>query len=94
MLHFDTGERMVRLLQSCIVFATECGFVGLNVVLITDYAHLLLVNDFQTLDLKNWTLGQVIAVTIWVPVFLEYLYVAAGGPEAIYKGRLHKDFEV
>ncbi|TKA69406.1 hypothetical protein B0A55_07838 [Friedmanniomyces simplex] len=94
MLRFDTGERIVRLVQDFIILATECAFVSLNVVLITDYAHLLLVNDFQTLDLKNWTLGQVIAVTIWVPVFLEYLYVASGGPEEVYKGRLHKDFEV
>ncbi|KAK3114974.1 hypothetical protein LTR53_006153 [Teratosphaeriaceae sp. CCFEE 6253] len=94
LLRLDSGERMVSMVQSLILAATECVFVALNVILITDYAHILLPNDFKTLNLKDWTLGQVISVTIWVPVFLEYVYIAAGGPEEIFKGRLHHDYEV
>ncbi|KAK4894493.1 hypothetical protein LTR27_007379 [Elasticomyces elasticus] len=94
LMRLDSGARIVQLAQSFILFATEIVFVGLNIVLIKDYSTLLLANDFQTLNLKDWTLGQVISVTIWVPVFLEYIYTAAGGPEETHKGRLHRDFEV
>ncbi|KAK5693868.1 hypothetical protein LTR17_024954 [Elasticomyces elasticus] len=94
LMRLDSGARIAQLAQSFILFATEIVFVGLNIVLIKDYSTLLLANDFQTLNLKDWTLGQVISVTIWVPVFLEYIYTAAGGPEETHKGRLHRDFEV
>lgn len=80
-LHLDTRERQERVMactHSTILVATELTFVALNAVLITDYAHLLLPNDFQSLSLKDWSLGQVISVTIWVPVLLEYLWHATG----------------
>ncbi|KAK4540991.1 hypothetical protein LTR36_008360 [Oleoguttula mirabilis] len=57
----DTAERVLARMQSFILLATELVFVGLNAVLITDYAHILLPNDFQSLSLNNWALGQVIS---------------------------------
>jgi len=74
----DSGDNMIQLAKSVVILGTEFAFVALNVILITDYAHILIPNDFKTLNLKDWSLGQVIAVTIWVPVFLEYVYKASG----------------
>lgn len=78
-MHVDSGERLIQLAQDFILLASECILVGLNIVLITDFTRLLLPgNDFQALDLKAWSLGQVIAVTIWTPVFVEYIWTAIG----------------
>ncbi|KAK5113368.1 hypothetical protein LTR62_003468 [Meristemomyces frigidus] len=89
LFHLDTSERIVQLLHGLLLFATECTFVSLNMVLIADYAHLLTKgNDFQTLDTKSWSLGQIIAVTIWVPILIEYLWRAAVGIEKSENYRL------
>lgn len=78
-IKLDTGERVLKAINSVLLLATELAFVGLNAVLISDYAHILASNDYsQTLNLTDWSLGQVISVTIWVPVLLEYIWVAAG----------------
>lgn len=76
-VRLDSGDRVWRAIQGTILLGAEIVFVGLTIVLITDYARILLPNNFQTLDLKAWSLGQVIAVSIWVPVLIEYFWLAA-----------------
>ena len=77
-LRLHTAESVLSTTSSFILFATEIAFACLNVILITDYAHILLPNSSQALNLKDWSLGQVIAVTIWIPVLLEYVWLVAG----------------
>ncbi|KAK4580047.1 hypothetical protein LTR86_000249 [Recurvomyces mirabilis] len=88
-LGLDTSGRTLRVVHGFLLFATECAFVALNMVLISDYAHLLTKgNDFRSLDTSSWSLGQIIAVTIWVPVLIEYVWQAYVGVEAGQKFRL------
>ena len=77
-LRLNTAESVLATTQSFILFGTEVAFATLNIILITDYAHILLPNSSRALDLKDWSLGQVIAVTIWIPVLLEYIWLVAG----------------
>jgi hypothetical protein len=39
-------------------------------------ANLYYLNKFGAIDTSNWTLGQIVAVTIWAPVLLKYIYSA------------------
>jgi hypothetical protein len=39
-------------------------------------ANLYYLNKFRAIDTSNWTLGQIVAVTIWAPVILKYIYSA------------------
>ncbi|EMC97936.1 hypothetical protein BAUCODRAFT_146537 [Baudoinia panamericana UAMH 10762] len=90
----DTGNHLLGLMQGTVLLGTECAFVALNIILILDYAHILLPNSFQTLDLKAWTLGQVISVTIWIPVLLEYVWFAMVGPEEGFEHRLPENYQL
>lgn len=29
----------------------------------------------------SWGYGQILAVLIWAPIFVEYIYIVLGGPE-------------
>lgn len=58
-----------------IVFATELALIALNTTLVVDYIRLLQPDEYSTaFDWSKWDLGQIIAVAIWVPVWLEYLW--------------------
>ena len=35
----------------------------------------------STNEQDNWGYGQILAVLIWIPIFVEYLYVIIKGPE-------------
>lgn len=76
-LRLDTAERILATSQSLCLFATELCLAALNIILITDYAHILIPNTYEILDKQSWSLGQVISVTIWIPVILEYFWLAA-----------------
>jgi hypothetical protein len=39
-------------------------------------ANLYYLNKFGAIDTHNWTLGQIVAVTIWAPVIFKYIYSA------------------
>ena len=75
----DTRERTLNTIRELILLLTELACAALNIVLIHDYANILLPtgNGAITLDLTAWSLGQVISVTIWVPVLLEYFWLAS-----------------
>jgi hypothetical protein len=69
----------------------------LNIILIDDYARLLLptaTTGNQALNFSDWTLGQVIAVAVWAPVLLEYIWIWIVGPEEGFKYRLSKANQV
>jgi hypothetical protein len=34
-----------------------------------------------TNDEDSWGYGQILAVLIWAPIFVEYIYIVLGGPE-------------
>lgn len=34
-----------------------------------------------TNDEDSWGYGQILAVLIWAPIFVEYIYIILGGPE-------------
>lgn len=39
-------------------------------------ANLYYLREFGAVDTGNWTLGQIVAVTIWAPVIFKYIYSA------------------
>lgn len=67
---------ILNTLYKMIPFITEIGLVTINIVLLSQYAsYLKLLGD------NSWSLGQVISVTIWVPVVVEYGYLMVWGIE-------------
>ncbi|KAF2770495.1 hypothetical protein EJ03DRAFT_373617 [Teratosphaeria nubilosa] len=69
-------------------------WVALNVLLIQDYYRIVLPSDNTALQYNNWSLGQVIAVAVWAPVFLEYLWIWNIGPEEGFKYKVHASRQV
>ena len=66
-------------LGKLLVLITEFFLVSFVCILIDDYTRLLRPSFYNVaLDLHSWTLGQVISVSIWVPVLLQYLWLAFG----------------
>ncbi|KAK3112334.1 hypothetical protein LTR53_011515, partial [Teratosphaeriaceae sp. CCFEE 6253] len=67
----------------------ELGLVSINAVLLAQYARYLGV-----LTGAAWSLGQVISVTIWVPVVVEYAYLLICGIEEGFEYRLTSPYHV
>ncbi|KAK5737452.1 hypothetical protein LTR17_006679 [Elasticomyces elasticus] len=67
----------------------ESGLAGINTMLLVRY--LSYQRHFKH---AFWTLGQIISVTIWVPVGIEYIYLLAFGIEEGFAYRLKSPYHV
>lgn len=77
-LNLDTGPGLLQGLENTLVFATELALLLLTIILLKDYGRILLPTNYVVIDLETWTLGQVIAVTIWLPVLVEFVWDCYG----------------
>jgi hypothetical protein len=63
-----------------VTYLNGLGIVAISILYLFDIysylANLYYLNKFGAIDTSNWTLGQIVAVTIWAPVILKYIYSA------------------
>ncbi|KAK4951759.1 hypothetical protein LTR10_009679 [Elasticomyces elasticus] len=70
-------------------FLAELGFVGMSAMLLARYAW-----HQQRMAHAAWSLGQIISVTIWVPVGVEYVHLLFWGIEDGFEHRLKSPYHV
>lgn len=69
------NEWLLYAINSYTEMTVEVFLLSLNIILMTDYSKMVFTHSSVTLEAQGWTLGQVIAVSIWVPGFLEWLWL-------------------
>ncbi|KAK3678201.1 hypothetical protein LTR78_002297 [Recurvomyces mirabilis] len=92
MRNIEIHKALLLILDACykiVPFLAEVGIVTINIVLLVQYAgYLKVIGD------GSWSLGQVISVTIWVPVVVEYVYLLICGIEEGFECRLSEPYHV
>ncbi|KAK3645104.1 hypothetical protein LTR56_002678 [Elasticomyces elasticus] len=67
----------------------ELALVGMNAMLLARYA------EYQGQQKSTvWSLGQIISVTIWIPVGVEFIYLLTFGMEEGFQHRLQEPYHV
>lgn len=61
----------IRRLPGLLTFLVEIIF---TLVLIIDAECFYLFNDLRVIDWNEWSFGQIVAITIWMPVISKYIY--------------------
>lgn len=77
-LYVDTAESLVHTIGKVIVLAAEITLGAFNVVLLHEYARIIRPKEYRVSDFQLWTIGQVIAVTVWFPVLVEFIWDCYG----------------
>ncbi|KAH0558885.1 hypothetical protein GP486_004485 [Trichoglossum hirsutum] len=87
-IRLDTAERVIRSGTATLVLAIEIYYLTLFSALLTNLWQIFSNNSTSTTT-SSWSFGQIIAVTIWVPSTVEYIYLmsrrspAVSSPEAV-----------
>ncbi|KAK5124059.1 hypothetical protein LTR85_002256 [Meristemomyces frigidus] len=81
--------RLIRSICSLTVIGAELWMMVINISEARDYWILL-----ENAQGGAWALGQIIAVAVWVPVIIEWLYLSIGGIEKGFKYRLVAPYHV
>jgi hypothetical protein len=76
-------------LYNCMVrtLGTELALLMLSIVLLQDYGPLLVHTGYLALDDRAWALGQIIAVTIWLPVLVKFVWDTVEGGDGDHRKR-------
>lgn len=77
-LNLDTGETLIHIVGKATALAAEIVLCGFNIALLHEYARIISPKEYRVSDFQFWTLGQVIAVTVWFPVLVEFLWDCYG----------------
>ncbi|KAK5718933.1 hypothetical protein LTR17_015524 [Elasticomyces elasticus] len=91
-LNCTLRRKILTVMNNCYIFIpalAELGLVGMNTMLLVRY-----VCYQRQYGHAFWSLGQIISVTIWVPVGIEYLYLLAFGIEEGFEYRLKSPYHV
>ncbi|KAF7198623.1 hypothetical protein HII31_00362 [Pseudocercospora fuligena] len=73
-VHLNTGPNLIDSMRFFILVLVETAFIWLLILLLNDYRELFLPANYIVLNLEAWTLGQVLAVTIWLPLLFEWTW--------------------
>lgn len=66
------------MLSRFLILATEITLGAFNILLLHEYARIIRPTDYRVSDFEIWSLGQVIAVTVWFPVLVEFIWDCYG----------------
>ncbi|KAK5156780.1 hypothetical protein LTS14_004993 [Recurvomyces mirabilis] len=86
--HQPLRSRMFRLTRIIFAYFAEAWLVYANVFLLVKFFGWLNISQSQ------WTLGQIIAVAVWAPVFAEYIHLMIRGIEKAFRARLARGYKV
>ncbi|KAK4499219.1 hypothetical protein PRZ48_009732 [Zasmidium cellare] len=90
-IHLDTAETFVHMTVKVIVLAAEITLGAFNVVLLYEYARIIRPKEYRVSEFQVWTLGQVIAVTVWFPVLVEFIWDCYDGIAKTLESRILPD---
>lgn len=90
-MKLDTRHSLLTRSKWFVLLGTEMALISLSILLLKAYGRLLVnhgVLGYLVLDHKAWSLGQIIAVTIWVPVLVKFVWdtLKGGGNADAGKG--------
>lgn len=90
-MKLDTRHSLLTRSKWFVLLGTEIALISLSILLLKAYGRLLVnhgVLGYLVLDHKAWSLGQIIAVTIWVPVLVKFVWdtLKGGGNADAGKG--------
>ncbi|KAK5681557.1 hypothetical protein LTS10_006089 [Elasticomyces elasticus] len=80
---------ILRLCYKYLPLVAEIGLVGMSAMLLAQYARYQ-----HHMVYASWSLGQIISVTIWVPVGVEYAHLLVWGMEEGFEYRLKRPYHV
>lgn len=72
-----------------ILFLFECTYI-----IIWAFTYVTFVWLAQIANMRDWGFGQVIAVTVWLPVFLEYIHGNFEGVEKVLEYRIPEGYQI
>ncbi|KAH0537951.1 hypothetical protein FGG08_005401 [Glutinoglossum americanum] len=87
----DTAERAIRSGTAILVLAIEIYYLVLLSNLIINLQSIFFNNGTTA---NSWSFGQIIAVTIWLPSLVEYIYLMSRGMSIGSQYRLPKPYHV
>ncbi|KAL4916352.1 hypothetical protein BDW62DRAFT_202857 [Aspergillus aurantiobrunneus] len=92
---FDISSRVVSILTTIWMTLAESFLLGATIsVVIGDGQKLLYNLQYDTADPNTWAFGQIIAVTIWAPLMIKYIYWVVFGTESYSATRFSKPFHI
>jgi len=101
-MKLDTRHSLLTRSKWFVLLGTEMALISLSILLLKAYGRLLVnhgVLGYLVLDHKAWSLGQIIAVTIWVPVLVKFVWDtlkggrnADGGKGGIASGPYNRSY--
>lgn len=63
--------KWIRRSPGLLTFLVEIMF---TLVLVIDAACFDMFNDLRVIDWDEWSFGQIVAITLWLPVISKYIY--------------------
>ncbi|KAF2461414.1 hypothetical protein BDY21DRAFT_85706 [Lineolata rhizophorae] len=92
----DTAEGVYAAGTRLVILAIEIGFLYVFGLFFVGISRVVrpTFDDTNAVDFSRWNFGQIVSVTIWIPVLAEYLYYVISGIPKASEYRLPRPYHV